>query len=116
MDPLYNEPSSLARLAGSWNDAGSTLTINPDGTFFEQQGNGCVVNGSYTILDPTHNIYGASFEITNCSSSLAGIAFSGLAYLDDTNPNLRLIREDATGPDPANGGAIVAVFDVVGHQ
>jgi hypothetical protein len=116
MDPLYNEPSSLARLSGNWDDGGNTLTVNPDGTFFEQQGNGCVVNGSYTIIDATHNIYGVSFEITNCSAGIAGIAFSGLAYIDDTNPNLWLIREDASGPAPANTGDTVVVFDVIGHQ
>ena len=116
MDRLYGEPSSLARLTGNWNDGGNTLTVNPDGTFFEQQGSGCVVNGSYTIIDPNHNIYGVSFEITNCSSSLAGITFTGLAYVDDTNPSLWLIREDVSGPDPANGGALVVVFDVIGHM
>jgi hypothetical protein len=111
MDPLYSEPSSLAKLAGNWNDAGNTLTIDPDGTFFEQQASGCVVNGAYTIIDPTHNLYGVSFEISNCSSSIAGIAFSGLGYLDDSNPNAWHFLEDASGPNPANGGAIVVVFD-----
>ena len=111
MDPLYNETSSLAKLTGNWDDAGNTLTINPDGTFFEQQGSGCVVNGAYTIIDPTHNIYGVAFEITNCSSSIAGIAFSGLGYLDDSNPNAWHFLEDASGPDPANNGATTVVFD-----
>jgi hypothetical protein len=111
LDPLYNEPSSLAKLAGNWNDGGNTLTIDPDGTFFEQQASGCVVNGAYTIIDPTHNLYGVSFQFSNCSSSLAGIAFSGLGYLDDSNPNAWHFLEDASGPDPALGGAIMVVFD-----
>lgn len=111
LDPLYNEPSSLAKLAGNWDDNGNTLTIDPDGTFFEQQGNGCVVNGAYTIIDATHNLYGVSFEITNCNSSIAGIAFSGLGYLDDSDPNAWHFLEDVSGPNPADGGAIVVVFD-----
>jgi hypothetical protein len=111
MDPLYNEPSSLAKLTGTWNDGGNALVVDPDGTFFEQTASGCVVNGAYTIIDPTHNLYGVSFEITNCSSSLAGIAFTGLGYLDDSNPNAWHFLEDMSGPDPANGGAIVVVFD-----
>jgi hypothetical protein len=116
MDKLYSEPSSLAKLAGNWDDAGNTLTINPDGTFFEQQASGCVVNGAYSIIDATHNLYGVSFEITNCSSSIAGIAFTGLGYLDDSNPNAWHFLEDMSGPDPANGGAIVVVFDNITPQ
>ena len=109
LDKLYNEPSSLTKLAGNWDDAGNTLTINPDGTFFEQQGSGCVLNGAYTIIDPTHNLYGVSFEITNCTSSTASIAFNGLGYLDDTNPNAWHFLEIVSGQDPARGGATVLV-------
>jgi hypothetical protein len=109
MDKLYNEPSSLTKLAGNWDDAGNTLTINPDGTFFEQQGSGCVLNGAYTIIDPTHDLYGVSFEITNCTSSTANIAFNGLGYLDDTKPSAWHFLEIVSGPDPAHGGATVLV-------
>ena len=109
MDKLYSEPSSLAKLAGNWNDSGNTLTINADGTFFEQQGSGCVINGAYTIIDATHNLYAVSFEISNCASSLAGIAFSGLGYLDDSNPNALHFLEVLSGPDAANAGSSVLV-------
>lgn len=109
MDKLYSEPSSLAKLAGNWDDAGNTLTIDADGTFFEQQGSGCVINGAYSIIDPTHNLYGVSFAITNCTDSNAGIAFSGLGYLDDSDPNAWHFLEVLSGPDPANGGSLVLV-------
>jgi hypothetical protein len=115
-DPLYNEPSSLTKLAGNWDDNGNTLTVNPDGTFFEQQASGCVVNGAYTILDPAHNLYGVSFEFSNCSSSLAGIPFTGLGYLDDSDPNAWHFLEDAMGPIPGSGGAIKVVFDNITPQ
>jgi len=116
MDPLYNEPSSLAKLVGNWDDGGNTLTINPDGTFFEQQSSGCVVNGAYTIIDATHNLYGVSLEVTNCSSNIAGIAFDGLGYLDDKNPNAIHFLEDLSGPDAANAGATVLVSDNITPQ
>jgi hypothetical protein len=116
MDKLYSEPSSLAKLAGNWNDAGNTLTINPDGTFFEQQGSGCVINGAYTIIDATHNLYGVSFEITNCTSSIAGIAFNGLGYLDDSNPNAPRFVEDVSGPDAGNTGGSVLVSESITPQ
>lgn len=107
MDKLYGEPSSLAKLAGNWSDAGNTLTINADGTFFEQQGSGCVINGAYTIIDATHNLYAVSFEISNCTSGIAGIAFNGLGYLADSNPNAVHFVEAVSGPDPANAGGTV---------
>jgi hypothetical protein len=116
MDKLYSEASSLAKLAGNWNDAGNTLTINADGTFFEQQGSGCVINGAYTIIDATHNLYGVSFQISNCTSSLAGIAFNGLGYLDDSNASALHFIEDVSGPDPANGGATVLFSDNITPQ
>jgi hypothetical protein len=116
MDKLYSEPSSLAKLAGNWNDAGNTLTINADGTFFEQQGSGCVINGAYTIIDATHNLYGVSFEITSCTSSIAGIAFNGLGYLDDSNPNAPRFVEDVSGADPANTGGAVLLSDSITPQ
>jgi hypothetical protein len=107
MDKLYSEPSALTRLTGNWDDAGNTLTINPDGTFFEQQGSGCVINGAYTIIDATHGLYGVSFQISNCTSSTAGIAFSGLGYVDDSNPSALHFIEVVSGPDPMNAGATV---------
>jgi hypothetical protein len=116
MDPLYNEPSSLTKLAGNWNDAGNTLTINADGTFFEQQSSGCVVSGAYTIIDATHNLYGVSLQIANCSSSVAGIAFNGLGYLDDSNPNALQFFEDMSGADPANAGGLVLLSDTITPQ
>jgi len=116
LDPLYNEPSSLTKLAGNWNDAGNTLTINADGTFFEQQSSGCVVSGAYTIIDATHNLYGVSLQIANCTSSMAGIAFNGLGYLDDSNPNALQFFEDMSGADPANAGGIVLLSDNITPQ
>jgi hypothetical protein len=88
------------------------LTVNPDGTFFEQQGNGCVVTGSYTIIDPAHNLYGVSFgfDPVTCTNSIAGIQFTGLAYLTpNTSSDWYHLLEDASGVD-ANG-ALVVVFD-----
>ena len=70
-----------------------------------------VLSGALTIIDSTHNLYGLTAAITNCNSSIAGIAFSGLGYLDDSDPNAWHFLADLSGPNPANGGAIVVVFD-----
>jgi len=88
------------------------LTVNPDGTFFEQQGNGCTVTGAYTIIDPAHNLYGLSFLLdpATCTNSIAGIQFKGLAYLTpNSSSGWYHLLEDASGVD-ANG-AVVVVFD-----
>jgi hypothetical protein len=112
-DPYYNlYRSSLATLVGNWDDAGNVLTVNPDGTFFEQQGNGCTVTGAYTIIDPAHNLYGLSFLLdpATCTNSIAGIQFKGLAYLTpNSSSGWYHLLEDASGVD-ANG-AVVVVFD-----
>jgi hypothetical protein len=114
-DPLYNlYGSSLAALVGNWDDAGNVLTVNPDGTFFEQQGNGCTITGAYTIIDPAHNLYGLSFlfDPATCSNSLAGIPFTGLAYLTPkTSSEWYHLLEDASGVN-ANG-EVVVVFDTI---
>jgi hypothetical protein len=107
MDKLYSEPSSLGILTGNWNDAGNSLVINSDGTFFEQQGSGCVVSGAYTIIDATRNLYGVSLQVSNCTVGIAGIAFTGLGYLDDSDANARHFVQVLSGPDPANAGAMV---------
>jgi hypothetical protein len=112
-DPLYDlYGSSLATLVGNWDDGGNVLTVDPDGTFFEQQGNGCTVTGTYTIIDPAHNLYGVSFvfDLVTCTNSIAGIQFTGLAYLTPNSASgWYHLLEDASGVD-ANGVQVV-VFD-----
>jgi hypothetical protein len=116
MDKLYSEPSSLAALAGNWNDAGNTLTINSDGTFFEQQSTGCVINGSYAIIDATHNLYRVSLQVSNCTDSSVGIAFNGLGYLDDSDVNAPRFVQVLSGPDPANAGSMVLISGTLTPQ
>ena len=115
LDPLYNlYTSSLATLVGNWNDAGNALTVNADGTFFEQQGNGCTITGAYTIIDPAHNLYGVSFlfDAATCTNSIAGIQFTGLAYLTpNTSSGWYHLLEDASGVDAS--GALVVVADSI---
>ncbi len=113
LDPLYNlYTSSIATLVGNWDDAGNVLTVNPDGTFFEQQGNGCTITGAYTLIDPAHNLYGVSFlfDAATCTNSIAGIQFTGLAYLTpNSSSGWYHLLEDASGVSAS--GALVVVFD-----
>ena len=115
LDPLYNlYTSSIATLVGNWDDAGNVLTVNPDGTFFEQQGNGCTITGAYTLIDPAHNLYGVSFlfDAATCTNSIAGIQFTGLAYLTpNSSSGWYHLLEDASGVSAS--GALVVVFDAL---
>ena len=113
-DPLYNlYTSSIATLVGNWNDGGNVLSVNSDGTYFEQQGNGCTITGAYTVIDPAHNLYGVSvlFDAATCStSSLAGIQFTGLAYLTpNSSSGWYHLLEDVSGVNAS--GALVVEFD-----
>jgi hypothetical protein len=114
LDPLYNlYPSSIATLVGNWDDAGNVLSVNADGTYFEQQGNGCTITGAYTLIDPAHNLYGVSvlFDAATCStSSIAGIQFTGLAYLTpNSSSGWYHLLEDVSGVN--SSGALVVAFD-----
>lgn len=112
-DPFYNlYTSSIATLVGNWDDAGNVLSVNADGTFFEQQGNGCTITGAYTVIDPAHNLYGVSFlfDAATCTNSIAGIQFTGLAYLTpNSSSGWYHLLEDASGVSAS--GALVVVYD-----
>jgi hypothetical protein len=116
VDPLYAEASSLTKLVGNWTDGASTLTVNSDGTFLEQQASGCVISGAFTIMDAAHNLYGVSYQISNCTSSNAGIVFTGLGYLNDSNPTAVQFVEVLSGPNPANANAPILVTDTITFQ
>jgi hypothetical protein len=114
LDPLYNlYPSSIATLVGNWDDAGNVLTVNPDGTFFEQTGDGCTITGAYTVINPAHNLYGVSFlfDAATCSTnSIAGIQFTGLAYLTpNSSSGWYHLLEYASGVNAS--GALAVVWD-----
>jgi hypothetical protein len=116
MDPLYATASSLTKLVGNWTDGANTLTVNADGTFFEQQGNGCVINGTYTIIDATKNLYGVSFEITNCTVSNANIPFTGLGFLNATSPTAVEFVEIVSGPNAASPSTAILLTDTITLQ
>jgi hypothetical protein len=90
---LYNESSSLTKLAGNWTGpTGIVTTINGDGSFFAQDpASGCVVNGQYSIIDPKYNVYSGSATYSSCQGNAAvlnGLTATGLLTLNDTvSPN-----------------------------
>jgi hypothetical protein len=86
--PQSTRAPSFATLAGVYTLPGSgqaTMTIRTDGTVTFNHANGCVGNGSFTIVANGWNIYRWSLSIANCSAPIADHTASGLATLLD-NP------------------------------
>jgi pimeloyl-ACP methyl ester carboxylesterase len=115
---LYNEPSSLSKLAGLWiGPTGVVTSINSDGTFFSQDpASGCVVNGRYSIINASYNVYAGSETFASCEGHAAvlnGLTATGLITLDDTvAPNQLAGGASVRLP----GGAVIVVASTATKQ
>jgi hypothetical protein len=100
-NPVYNEPSSLPLVAGTWTppsdmfgpiDTTSTVSISSSGAIYAQDlssGSTCVVNGQISPVDPSYNAYNVTMAYDNCASAnwpseVDGLVGTGLAYLDNS--------------------------------
>jgi hypothetical protein len=82
---LYLNASSLSTIAGNYNDAGLTMTVDANGAIFEQDPNGCIISGHVSIINSSYNAYGIQLTFANCtgtSANLNGVVASGLVTLD----------------------------------
>ena len=106
---LYMNPSSLATIAGNYSDGNVTLNINASGVVFEQDANGCVINGQVSTINASYNAYAVQFTVSSCTGAdafLNGASFSGLATLDTTASPATLIA----GVNGNAGGEPYALF------
>ena len=87
-DADYERDSSLATIAGNYQDESSVLNIAGDGTIFRQDSEtGCVVNGQVDIFNNAFNTYEVLFSYSDCteqSEILNGSIFYGIAILDNS--------------------------------
>lgn len=87
-DALYDRDSSLALVAGNYDDFGLVVNVTANGEVFEQDpATGCVVNGQIDIIDSRFNAYDVSITYSNCEGAVAnlnGATFSGLGILDNS--------------------------------
>jgi hypothetical protein len=109
---LYLNPSSLAAIAGNYNDGGLTMTVDANGAVFEQNPNGCVITGQVSIINAAYNAYGVSVSFSSCtgtSAGLNGVVASGLLTLDTSTSPATVI-----GGVTANigGQTFVEAFDL----
>ncbi len=117
-NPLYNQASSLAVIAGNYAEAGSgtAVSIDAGGAIFSQDANtGCVVNGTATIVDASYDAYAVLATYASCTGAAAvlnGITFSGLATLDTSVSPMQLIA----GVTGSGGGVTYAIVFTLTHQ
>ena len=93
---LYERDSSLATIAGMYDDGSGIVTdIASDGAIFEQDPFfGCVTNGLVSVINNEFNAYDYQFGISNCTGPSAvfnGSNFFGFASLDNTTARETLI-------------------------
>lgn len=81
---LYDRDSSLAKLTGSWSETNGIVTVDPDGSFFEQDSFGCVSDGQISIIDPSFNAYALTMTVSVCGAGVDG-QYAGLGILADRN-------------------------------
>lgn len=117
-NPLYNQASSLAAIAGNYAEAGSSTAVSIDasGAIVSQDAStGCVVNGSAAIIDASYDAYSVQATYASCTGAAAvlnGITFSGLATLDTSVSPTQLIA----GVTGSSGGTTYALVYTLTHQ
>jgi hypothetical protein len=95
---VYNQSSSLAKIAGNYRDLDTNAVINlsSNGVIFSQDPvTACIVNGVVAVINSSYNAYRIEYSFTGCRSPytrLNGTTARGLATLDTTtSPNRAVI-------------------------
>jgi hypothetical protein len=111
-----NTASSPAAVAGNYTDTntGAVLSITSNGVLTSQGPDNCVLNGSISTGDSSHNIYEVSYSYESCTgttySVLNGVQFTGLATLNaGASPAQLLIA--VTGASSSNKYSIVSTLN-----
>ena len=87
-DDIYERPSSLAVIQGTYTTADDSLAIDANGqVFYQSSTSQCVANGAVEVIDASFNVYRVTLEVDSCQGALEarnGQVFGGLAYLKDS--------------------------------
>ena len=112
-EALSNNSSSTTAISGNYSDnvMSATLSITTTGVMSSQSSTtNCVLNGSVSTSDSTHNIYGVAYSYANCTGNYAvlnGVQFTGLATLN-SNASPTELTIAVTGSSSSNKYAIVS--------
>jgi hypothetical protein len=110
---LSNDSSSTTAISGNYSDnvMSATLSITTTGIMSSQSSTtNCVLNGSVSTSDSTHNIYDVSYAYANCTGNYAvlnGVQFTGLATVDSSS-SPALLTIAVTGASSSNKYGIVS--------
>jgi hypothetical protein len=110
---LSNDSSSTTTISGNYSDnvMSATLSITTTGVMNSQSSTtNCVLNGSVSTSDSTHNIYEVAYSYGNCTGNYAvlnGVQFTGLATLN-SNVSPTQLTLAVTGASSSNKYAIVS--------
>ena len=110
-----NNASSPAAISGNYTDTstGAVLSINSNGVMTSQGLSNCVLNGSVSTGDTSHNVYEVSYTYESCSGSYAGlnrVQFTGLASLNTGSSPTQLFIA-VTGASSTNKYSIVSTLN-----
>ena len=76
-DPLYDQPSLLATVAGGYTVGAGYLTVASDGSIAGHEPTIGDYSGQISVIDPTYNLYRVQL-------TLAGTTGNGFATMDNT--------------------------------
>ena len=104
-DTLYDRPSSLGLVSGTWLSSGGTvITVDQAGQFTGADSFGCLYNGQASAISSSHNAYKVNVTTSSCGTFDG--AYDGLATLSDN-----IVLNDTLTVGVSNASfSIVAVF------
>ena len=86
---IYERPSSLEILEGTYTTTDETLTIDDQGVIFYQSlATSCTGSGTAAIIDPDFNMYRVTIDVDGCAGDAEirnGLSFTGLANIGENN-------------------------------
>ena len=111
-----NNASSTTAVSGNYTDVNTNavLAISTDGAMNSQNpSNSCVLNGSISTSDSSHDIYEVSYTFEDCTGNYAvlnGVQFTGLASVNMGVSPAQLVMAVA-GSSSTNKYAIVSTLN-----
>jgi len=122
---LYNQPSSLAAIAGNWigsvsaNDTDNAiLNISSTGVVYEQDAfSSCIVTGQVSLINPAYNAYDVALTYSdNCQGNFSGLTGKGIASLN-TSVTPTLLEMVVTWSNSNNPGVLgISLFEETTYQ
>jgi hypothetical protein len=114
---IANNASSTGAISGNYTDnssgdplAGAVLSINSNGVMTGQSASsGCVLNGSVSTNDSSHNVYEVAYSYASCTGGdavLNGVQFTGLATLNTAQSPSQLLIAVAGASSTAKYGIV----------